>query len=225
MHARRTTPRIILLAVAAAVAALAAPPAAVGADLGITLSHLRSSSVELVIVCPTDPPTTVLVLAGADQPAVIGQTEMSCVGGGIEQTVTVPLAQPLVAGATVDLSATVSGDSGEINAWFPGSVVETDDPGTLGPPMSPTHVRVHADRTRAVVTWRDPSTTDDPRVDGFRISRTGTALSLLSTTHRAVLRGLAPGRRYVFTLVSFNDAGDSQPVRIAVRTRGSGRAG
>lgn len=207
----------VLLLLAAAVVGI--PRSASADELGITLVHLRPTSVELVVVCPTDPPTTVFVLAGATSPQVIGQLSIDCVGGGVPQTVVVPLTGPLVPGAVVDLSATVSGDSGEINAWFPGSVVEADQ-STSTLPATPTHVRVRPGSTTATVTWRAPTPEPGAAPTGYRVWLHGVSVTVPATQHRVVLRRLCPGRAYVLHVQAFNSAGRSDPTSTTFRTHG-----
>ncbi|WP_170286170.1 fibronectin type III domain-containing protein [Nocardioides rubriscoriae] len=193
------------------------PQPASADPLGITLVHLRSSTVELSVVCPTDPPTNVLVYAGASQPRSVGVLPIDCVGGGVPQTVVVPLTETFAVGSTVDLSATVSGDSGEINAWFPGTVVEADT-SVLHAPGRPSHVHVHARVRRVAVTWRNPVADPSAPVEGFRVWMCGHRVEVSAHTHRVVIRGLLPSRRYTVHVAAHNDAGRSPVASTIFRT-------
>ncbi|KQX75825.1 hypothetical protein [Aeromicrobium sp. Root472D3] len=116
--------RVLSGVLATTLLAIGAPGSASAGALGITLDQLRPSSVRLTVVCPVDPPTTVLVFSAASSPQLIGSRAITCRGGGRSQHVVVRLSPRLTAGSLVDLSVTVSGDSGEINAWFDGARVE-----------------------------------------------------------------------------------------------------
>ncbi|RYY42453.1 MAG: fibronectin type III domain-containing protein, partial [Actinomycetales bacterium] len=183
---------------------------------GISLARLQPTSAELLVACPPDPPTTVLVYEGAEDPRLIGHLGIDCAGVDRAQSVTVPFDEVLVAGSTVDLSATVSSDSGEINAWFPASVVEG---AVTARPARPTDLRVTTGRRSATVTWDDP--TDDPaaRASGYRVWRRGEVIEVPAGTHRVVLRGLRPNRCYLVRVAGFNAAGTSRSATTVVRTR------
>ncbi|RYY42457.1 MAG: fibronectin type III domain-containing protein, partial [Actinomycetales bacterium] len=183
---------------------------------GISLARLQPTSAELLVACPPDPPTTVLVYEGADEPRLIGHLGIECAGVDRAQTVVVPLDEALVAGSTVDLSATVSSDSGEINAWFPASVV---DGAVTVPPARPTNVRVTAGRRSATVTWDDPTVDPAARATGYRVWRRGQVVEVPAGTRRVVLRGLRPHRCYLVRVASINAAGASRSVTTIVRTR------
>ncbi len=216
--ASRVVAALVLTLVTAAAAVVGTTPPASADPLGITLVHLRTSSVELSVVCPTDPPTTVLVLAGATEPRLVGHLPMDCVGGGVPQTVVVPLTESFAVGSTVDLAVTVSGDSGEINAWFPGSVVEPAAV-VVQPPGRPTHVRVRAWARTIAVRWRAPAVDPAAPVRGFRVWLRGRSVRVPASTHRVVLHGLRPSRTYVVRVAAHNAVGRSDPVSVRVRTR------
>lgn len=209
----------VVLALVTAVAAVVGTPAPATADpLGITLVHLRPTSVELSVVCPTDPPTTVLVLAGETDPRLVGHLPMDCVGGGVAQAVVVPLTESFAVGSTVDLAVTVSGDSGEINAWFPGSVVEPAVV-VLQPPGQPSRVRVRAWARTVVVRWRAPVADAGGPVRDYRVGLRGRAARVAASTRRLVVHGLHPSQRYVVRVAACNAAGRSNPVLVPFRTR------
>ena len=194
-----------------------APPAT-SAELGITLVELRRSSVDLSVVCPVDPPTTVLVYTG--QPArSLGHKSIDCVGGGVAQAVTVRFDRVLTAGSRVFLSATVSGDSGEINAWFPGALVRTDG----GTPSAPWGLRVTVCPHRAVLSWRAPRSSGRAAVDSYRSARRGAARIVPASVHTRTFTGLTPRRSYRLVVAAHNAAGYSRGAVAWVRTPAAGR--
>ena len=190
-------------------AALVAPPPAVAAPLGITLVHLRASSVDLKVVCVPDPPVNVLVYQG-DHADLLGQTPIVCVGGGTEQNVTVPFTRTLTAGTRVDVSATVSGDGGEINAWFPNSLVEATGPTTppdATVPSKPTRLHVRAGVHRLTLRWRVPATNGGAAIDRYRVWRRGHVFTVPASARTKTFFRLAAGTSYTLRVTAHNRTG------------------
>jgi hypothetical protein len=201
-------------------AVLARAPAAVAADLGITLVHLHPASVDLDVVCNPDPPVNVLVYLG-DHVDFLGITPVVCAGGGAVQRVTVPLNRTLTAGSRVDFSATVSGDSGEINAFFPGALVEadpTEPPPVVGVPSAPRIVRVRACPHRVTLFWRAPARSGGAAVDRYRVRRPGHVRLVAPSRRSATFDGLAARHRYPLHVAAHNSAGWSREAGVVVRT-------
>jgi hypothetical protein len=224
----RTVTRRPLKACLTAVLALLATsivtlPPATAAELGIQLVRLRQSSVDLSVVCPVDPPTTVLVYTG--QPArSLGRKSIDCIGGGVAQAVTVPFDRVLTAGQHVYLSATVSGDSGEINAWFPNALVGPDPgtppppPPTVSAPSAPWGLRVTRCPYRVVLSWRVPRTNGGAPLDSYRASRRGVHVIVPASVRTRTFKGLTPRRSYRFAVAAHNAAGYSRSAVAWVRT-------
>ena len=195
--------------------ALAATPAP-AADLGITLVQLRQSEVDLRIVCPVDPPQSVLVYDG-DPAQFLGSTPVVCVGGGAEQDVTVPLQRTLTAGATVRLSATVSGDSGEINASFPGAAVVADPvPATV--PSAPRDLRARVCARSVTLSWSAPARDGGAAVDRYATRRSGQRSAAAVTVLQRTFAGLSPRRAYGLRTAAHNRVGLSRAALLSVRT-------
>ena len=77
--------------------------------------------------------------------------------------------------------------------------------------------------TTIVLTWVEPHDNNAP-IQGYRIMYTqpdflGSIDEVVNVTvEMAIITGLHPGVTYMFTVVAFNEIGDSNPERIAVAT-------
>jgi hypothetical protein len=202
-------------------AATLVPAPVPAADLGITLVQLRPSSVDLRVVCPVDPPQTVLVYEG-EPTQFLGSTPISCAGGGTEQDVTVPLQRTLAAGAVVDLSATVSGDSGEINASFPGTVV-VGEPSHASVPSAPRSLRARVCARSVTLSWTAPARDGGSAIDRYSSRRSGSRSVLAVTTRHRTFTGLVPRRAYGLRVAAHNQLGFSRSAALSVRTTAAGR--
>jgi hypothetical protein len=77
----------------------------------LDITRATTSSVIIKTSCRPDPPETAFVTT--DTGTFLGSTPITCTGQ--RQTIVIPLSIPLTAGDKINLTATVSGDSGEIN--------------------------------------------------------------------------------------------------------------
>lgn len=219
---------LAVLTAGALVSALGATTVqASAAELGISLEHLYRSSAVFEVVCVPDPPVTMIVRNDTAN-VTLGVKAIECLGDGTPQPVVVPFENTLAAGSIIDLSATVSGDSGEINNWWPGRTVEAD-PGSSPPPGAPPAVRaptvpraLHAQAgpRRARLFWVAPARTGGAPVDRYQVRRGSWVRTVSAATRSYTFSGLRNGRWYALSVRAHNVAGFGRWARaVPVRPR------
>jgi hypothetical protein len=212
---------LVLVLVTVLAAVVTAAPAT-AADLGITLVHLRSTRTELDVVCNPDPPVDVLVYLG-DHETFVGKAPVACAGGGATQRVVVAIDRTLAVGTHVTLSATVSGDSGEINATFPDALVEADaPPPAVTVPSAPRRLHARVCSRRATLSWRAPARTGGAAVDRYRARRPGHVRVLPAGTRSVTFTHLRGRHRYALHVSAHNSAGWSRAPGMTVVTSRAG---
>jgi hypothetical protein len=218
---RRTSVGIVVVQLVVALAAVVTGVPATAAALGITLVHLRSTAIELDVVCNPDPPVNVLVYLG-DHETFLGKTPLACAGGGATQRVVVHLDRTLAVGTHVTVSATVSGDSGEINATFPDALVEADAPPAVTAPSAPRRPHARVCSRRATLSWRAPARTGGAAVDRYRARRPGHVRVVPARTRSVTFTHLRPRHRYALHVSAHNSAGWSRAAGLTVVTSRAG---
>jgi hypothetical protein len=135
---------------------------------------------------------------------------------------------PLRAGSVIDLSATVSGDSGEINNAWTDTRVEAD-PGSSPPPTveapaapRPLHARPGPRRVR--LSWVAPARTGGAPVNRYQVRRGDWVRTVSADTRSYTFTRLRNGRRYTLSVRAHNVAGFGPWARaVQVRPRPAAR--
>lgn len=107
----------LLLAAAAAVGSVAlAAPAFAAPPLGISSVRISGDTDTALVraVCPVDPPTTAFITT---EGVLIGSVSIDCTRR--RQRFVIPLDVDVLSGGTLqEVSVTISGDSGEVSAFY-----------------------------------------------------------------------------------------------------------
>jgi hypothetical protein len=105
---------ILSVGIAGLVAGSVAPVATAAPALKVALVRLSPDTAVVNAVCPVDPPTTVFI--SSDQ-GLIGSTPVECTRQ--HQRFVVPVSADLTPGEVLTgVQVAVSGDSGEVNAFY-----------------------------------------------------------------------------------------------------------
>jgi len=94
-------------------------PASAAPPLGVSLTRLGTTTAVVKGVCPNDPPDTLFITGDTGSGnQLLGSEPVTCTRR--QQRFALPLSTTLTRGQTVtDVQVTISGDGGEINAFYP----------------------------------------------------------------------------------------------------------
>lgn len=128
----------------------------------------------------------------------------------------------LRAGSVIEPSATVSGDSGEINNWWPGTTVEagpaSSPPPTVVAPSVPRALHARPGPRRARLSWVAPAKTGGAPVNRYQLRRGDWFRTVSADARTYMFTGLRKGRQYTLSVRAHNTAGFG-PWARAVRVR------